>query len=467
MNEKTKSWAITIGVGILIWLCPAPQGITPVAWRTFAVFVAMIAGFIVHPAPMGALSIIAIALCPLLGIAKLSEMLNGFASTTVWICVIAFMLASGFKRTGLGQRVALILIEKFGTSSLRLGYLLSLADLFFAPATPSNTARGGGIIYPLIISISEVFDSRPGPTARRIGAYLIQVEYQVCIITSAMFMTGMIAGPMIPAFAKSIVGVEITWMSWAIAAIVPGLLSIAAFPYIWYKIYPPEIKETPQAREMAREKLIELGPMKGSEKTMLATFAGCLLLWATSGWTKLDATHVAFIGLSVLLFAGVLDWKNCLDEGQGWDSMVWIGTLIVMANLLAKHGLVKYFSTAISASLSGMSWPIILGILVLAYLYVHYFFAALSSHVTAMYPAFIAVGVATGVPAELVCIVLAFWSSLCSSLTHYGGGMAPILFGSGYVDQGTWWKLGFVASLVNLVIWCGAGGAWLKVLGYW
>ncbi|MBP2665194.1 MAG: anion transporter family protein [Firmicutes bacterium] len=465
MSKLTK-WAIIIGVGVIIWLIPVPTGVKPIAWHTLAIFIATIVGLILSPIPIGAFSLLSLCVAALLKVATMNDLLVGFSSSAVWIAVGAFLLAKGFTKTGLGRRIALLLISRYGHSTLKLGYILAVSDLFFAPATPSNTARGGGIIYPVIKGINEVFDSSPGATARKVGAYLVQVEYQVCIVTSAMFMTAMVGNPLIPVFAQKIANVEITWMSWATGAIVPGLAALLVFPYLWYKIYPPDLKETPEAPIHAKAELAKK-KMSRDEKIMLAVFLGCLTLWATSQWTKLDSTHVALMGVCALVVSNVLTWKDCLDENGAWDTLVWVGALVILASVLAKHGLIAWFAKAVSASLVGISWPITLGVLIIVYLYTHYMFASLSAHITALYPALIAVAIAGGVPPVFACLVLAYFSDLCGSLTHYGAGVTPILFGSGYVDQATWWKLGFIASLVNLTLFCGVGAIWWKVLGYW
>jgi DASS family divalent anion:Na+ symporter len=59
------------------------------------------------------------------------------------------------------------------------------------------------------------------------------------------------------------------------------------------------------------------------------------------------------------------------------------------------------------------------------------------------------------------------FSSLCASLTHYASGVTPIYFGSNYVEQGTWWKLGFYTSIANIIIWLGLGAVWWKFIGLW
>ena len=68
---------------------------------------------------------------------------------------------------------------------------------------------------------------------------------------------------------------------------------------------------------------------------------------------------------------------------------------------------------------------------------------------------------------ELAALTLGYFSNLFAGTTHYGTGPAPVYFGSGYVEMDRWWKLGFVVSLVHLVVWLGAGALWWKVLGLW
>jgi DASS family divalent anion:Na+ symporter len=75
--------------------------------------------------------------------------------------------------------------------------------------------------------------------------------------------------------------------------------------------------------------------------------------------------------------------------------------------------------------------------------------------------------IAAGAPPYLAVLLLAYFSNLAASLTHYGTSSAPIYFGSGYVSQKTWWRLGLTVSLPNLLIWAGVGLLWWKLLGWW
>lgn len=467
MQSKLVRGLIVLACGLAIWFSPIPTGVKPAAWHLLAIFVATIIGFILQPLPIGGVAFISVTMAALTGVLKPAETLSGFSNTTIWLIVSAFLFAKGFIKTGLGRRIAYVIMSKIGDSTLKLGYALVLSDLIVAPATPSNTARAGGIIFPIARSLASAFNSEPGPTARRIGAYLMKTEFQGDAITAAMFMTACAPNPLIVLLAAQTLNINITWGMWAAAASVPGILSLALGPYLLYKLYPPELKKTPEAKQLARDELAKMGPMSWGEKVVAGVFILALILWSTAQYTKLDATIVAMFGVGLMLAARVIDWKDVTEEKGAWDTLVWMGSLIGLATYLSKLGLIPWFAKAVSASLAGIPWLPALALLMVIYMYSHYGFASLAAHVTAMYAAFIAVAAAAGAPPYLAALSLAFISNLFAGLTHYATGPAPIYFGAGYIDQGTWWRLGFILSVVNMVIWIGVGSLWWHVLGLW
>lgn len=466
MSNMVRSLLVLV-IGAAIWFTPVPAGLKPEAWKLMAIFVSTILGFILQPLPIGSLAFISVTFTALSGVLKPAEALSGFSNGTIWLIVSAFLFAKGFIKTGLGRRIAYVLIRALGDSTLKLGYTIVLSDLIISPATPSNTARAGGILFPIVKSLSTAFGSEPGSTARRVGAYLMQTAYQGNTITSAMFMTAMAGNPLIASLAANTLKINISWGLWATAALVPGLLSIIVVPYLLYKFYPPEVKKTPEAKALAAKELEQMGAMSRGEKIVAAVFVGALVLWSTSQYTKLDATVVAMLAVTVMMITKVLEWKDVLTETGAWDTLIWMGALIGLADYLSKLGFIPWFAKLVSASMVGVPWMQAFIILLVIYMYAHYGFASLVAHITAMYAAFAAVAVAAGAPAFLVALALAYMSNLCMSLTHYAAGPAPIYFGAGYVDQGTWWKIGFLVSVVNMIIWVGIGSFWWKLLGLW
>lgn len=466
MNNWVRGLIVVL-VGVAIWFMPVPKGVIPQAWHLLAVFAATIIGFILQPLPIGSIAFISITFTALAGILKPAEALSGFSNGVIWLIVSAFLFAKGFIKTGLGRRIAYALIRSLGDSTLKLGYTLAISDLIISPATPSNTARAGGIIFPIVKSLSTAFGSEPGPSSRKVGAYLMQTAYQANTITSAIFMTAMAGNPLIALLAAKTLNIQISWGLWALAALVPGLISLIVIPYFLYKFYPPELTKTPEAKALAADELRKMGPMSLGEKIVTAVFVGALILWSTSQYTKMDATVVAMLAVSIMLITKVLQWSDVLDEKGAWDTLIWMGSLIGLADYLSKLGLIPWFAKAVGASIAGIPWMQAFFVLLVVYMYAHYGFASLVAHITAMYAAFAAVAVSAGVPPYLAALAFAFMSNLCMSLTHYAAGPSPIYFGAGYVDQGTWWKIGFIISVINIIIWIGLGSIWWKILGLW
>lgn len=466
---------ITLAVGLLIWFIPPPTGVVPEAWHLFAIFVATILGIILKAAPMGTMCMMAISvtafsqvLAPGEAGKSITLALKGFGDKVIWLIGISFFIARGFIKTGLGNRIAFLFIRIFGKSSLGLAYGLGLADLCLAPAIPSNTARGGGIIYPIMKSMAISFGSEPDKpeTHRKLGSFLTLNSYNMNLIASSMFLTGTASNPMCQKFAADL-GIKITWMSWAVAAIVPGLVAFFVIPLVLYKIYPPELKKTADAPEMANQKLKEMGPISKNEWLMLLAFVILLILWITGDIFSIDATTTAFIGLVLLLLTSVLTWEDVKSEKGAWDTIIWFSVLVMMASSLNELGFISWFSGLIKAQIGGLSWQIAFPIIVVVYFFSHYLFASATAHVAAMYAALLGVGISLGIPGLLLAFMLGFVGSLYGTLTHYGHGPAPVFFGSGYVDLKSWWLKGLVTGLVLLVIYMVIGGFWMGIIGYY
>ncbi len=460
-------FVIPAAVAVVLWFMPPPPGVEAAGIHLLAIFIATILGIMLKPLPMGAVAMIGVCATALTGTLTIDQALSGFANRVIWLIVLAFFISRGFIKTGLGARIAYGFMAALGRRSLGLGYGMVATDLVLAPAIPSNTARAGGVIFPILRSVAEAYDSRPDDgTARRIGAFLTVAAFQGTVVTSAMFLTAMAANPLAAQLAADL-GVEVGWTRWAVAAAVPGLLSLIVVPALVYRLYPPRVRATPGAAALARERIRAMGPMRRHEWVMLGTFALLLGLWILSGPLGVHTTTTALLGLVVLLLTGVLTWGDVLRETGAWDTLVWFAALVMMASQLTDMGLIPWFSEAMGDAFGGLGWrPAFLG-LSLVYFYSHYLFASNTAHVSAMYAPFLGVALAVGTPPVLAALVLAFFSNLFSSMTHYGTGPAPVLFGAGYVELVDWWRIGLVVSFVNIAIWLGVGGLWWKVLGMW
>ena len=459
-------WTAPLVVAAAVWLIPH-SGFAPRSWGFLCLFAATICSLITRPLPAGSMMVIVISLGMLLRLFTVQDALAGFSNVTVWMIVAAFLFARGFIQTRLGERIAYTIVRNLGRSPLRLGYSIALADLVMAPMTPSNTARAGGILFPITLNVARVFGSEPGPTAGRIGAFLMTTLYQADLVVSAMFLTATAPNPLVAEFVRQGSGATLSWTTWALAASVPGVVALAVVPVVVFRLCPPDAIDTAPAQRLAADHLREMGPLTRAERLLLAVFSLVLLLWLASEWIALSATAVAWLGVAMLLLTRVLEWKDILEEKGAWDALIWFGGLVMLSTELHKAGFPQAFARAAAGVVHGWPWWWALVALVVLYTYSHYAFASLVAHVTAMFPAFFAAMVGFGAPPLVAGMAFGVFSSLNAAITHYGTGPAPIVFGAGYVTQAQWWRIGFIISLLHLAIWLPIGFLWWKAIGLW
>jgi DASS family divalent anion:Na+ symporter len=456
-------------VTLVIYFIPPPDGVDPRGMHMAGIFVGTILGLILQPLPTASVAVVGLAAAMITGTMTADgEALQGFGNATIWLIVAAFFIADGFLVTGLGRRIALLFVSALGKSSLGLSYGMALTDLVLAPATPSNTARAGGVVYPIIASLAKVNGSEAtsDESRKRLGSYLSLTAVQVNTITSAMFVTAMAGNPLAVSFASDN-GVEISWGSWATAALVPGLLALVTMPWVMSKIYAPTLKETPEAPAQARAQLKDLGPMGRPEWIMLGTFALLLVLWVLGAALGVNATAAAFLGVAILLVTKVLTWKDMAQNSGAWSTLIFFSVLVGMATHLNDLGVIAWIGESVSAAVGGLPWAVAFGILALVYFYVHYFFASNTAQVVAMYSVFLGAAIGVGAPPLFAALAFGFIGNLIGGLTHYASGPAGVIYGSGFVKTPEWFRVGFIASLVNIVIWTVAGGAWMYLIGMW
>jgi DASS family divalent anion:Na+ symporter len=243
------------------------------------------------------------------------------------------------------------------------------------------------------------------------------------------------------------------------------VIALILMPLVLYKLYPPELKDTPDAPKAAQQKLKEMGPLTPQELIMLGTFVLLITFWIFGSMIGIGTVTTALLGFSILLLSGVLKWRDILEEKEAWSTLIWFAALLMMASFLTKFGMMQWFSNIMQSATAGYSWLTTVAILGLVYFYVHYLFASMTAHITSLYSAFLLVMIGAGAPPMAAAMGLAVLSSLCAGLTHYGAASAPVYFGAGYIRVQDWWRLGAIVALLNLVIWLTVGAAWWKLIG--
>jgi L-tartrate/succinate antiporter len=460
-----SSWRFVapLVVWLAILLIPHPAGISRNGWHYLGLFAGVIVALVLEPLPPAAVGLIVVTAATMLGdvVPKPADAikwgLSGFSDGTVWLIFGALTLSIGYEKTGLGRRIALTLVRLMGRSTLGLGYAVTLADLAIAPFTASNTGRSAGVIFPIIRSIPALYGSAPGPTARRIGAYLMWTAFAATSVTSSMFVTALAPNLLALGLIRHETEIDVTWSGWLLGFLPVGALLIAVLPILVYFIYPPEIRSSPDVPDWAKAELVRMGKLSAREVVLGLLILLAFLLWVFgSGWINATTTILAVVSLMVLL--RVLDWEEVVGNRAAWDTVIYFATLMTLADGLNRVGVVTWAAQGVSRQLIGVSPLAALIALVSFFFVVHYGFASLTAHTAVVFPALLAAGASfPGMPVKVFALVLAYSIGLMGVLTPYATGPAPVYFGSGFIPRKDFWILGFVFGLIYLGVLLGVG----------
>jgi L-tartrate/succinate antiporter len=469
MNPRWRA-IVPLLLGVAIWLIPVPRGLTANAWSYFALCVAVIAALITEPVPGPVAGLLGITTAAALLLVEpnpndsIRWALSGFSNGTVWLIFVAFMFGLGYEKTRLGRRIALSLVRSLGRRTLGLGYAVALTDLVLAPFMPSNTARSGGTIFPIIKSIPALYGSSPGPTARRVGAYVMWTAFAAQAITSSMFLTANAANLFAVSLMKETAKISIGWTEWAVGFLPVGLVLFISLPLLVYVIYPPGVKASDEVPKWADQELAKMGTITPKEVMMAAIAVLALALWIFGG-ERLNPPTVALIALCLMILTRLLDWSDVLADKDAWKVLVWFGTLLTLADGLNKVGFLKWFAAGIACACAGIPVTVTLLIFAAIFFASHYMFASLTAHAMALLPAFLAAGAAMpGMPVRPLALALCYTLGLMGVLTPYATGPAPIYFGSGYITRKEFWSLGSVFGAIYLLLLLAVGVPYLLAL---
>jgi L-tartrate/succinate antiporter len=317
---------------------------------------------------------------------------------------------------------------------------------------PSNTARSGGTVYPIVKNIPPLYGSFPNDHPRKIGGYLLWTGFATTCVTSSMFLTALAPNLLAVEIARKVAHVEISWGMWALGFLPVGILLFLATPLLAYVLYPPEIKRGDEVASWAGGELTHMGRITRREVTM-----GLLAVAALVGWIGgsrwISPVTVALAVISVMLLAKVVTWNDILANKQAWSVLVWFATLVAMAEGLSSVGFLSWFGTQAAAYMTRIPLVPMMIAAVAAFFIIHYLFASITAQATALLPVFLlAVLSVPGVPAKALTLILVYSLGLMGVLTPYASGPAPIWYSSGYIPTKDFWRLGAIMGALYLAV---------------
>ncbi len=467
MSSKWIKSLLCLAVVAIFWIVPAPAGLTPATWRILGLYLGTVLGIVIRPFSEPVIIITSMAIMSIMYL-QMKEALSAFSSSTSWLILCAFIIGHCFVVTGLGKRIAYTLIDKFGSTTLRLGYVSMFTDFILSPAIPSNTARTGGLVYPIFQSLAYTLDSYPDKNPNRVGSYFMSLLYQNSLTTGTLFVTAGAIMPMMIHLANQIMGINMSWIGWAQAMLIPGGILVLLTPYVVYKLNPPELKHVDN-KALAEEGRRELGPISRREKLLLVYFVLAILGWLTGEMTHIEPISIALGFLAATILSNVITWNDVLSVKSGWSTFVWYSGIMSISDALTKGGFFAWLGEwfKINLNLQGFDPIVALAVLLVLTMVVRYFFASTIAYVVTFVPVIFTLGSVFHLPAMPLLLLVAASAQLASLLTHYGNAVGPLLFGAGYVSQPRWWSIGHVVATYSMVIYFCVGLLWWKAIGLW
>ena len=458
MNAITSSWKylfayVSLSI-VLILITSPPIGVDTIGWNSFIIFSLVLILVITKTCDMGSVSLIALSLLVLTKTLSLEEALMKFSYPITWLVIFAFFISNGFILSGLGTRIALGLSAYVGSTPVKLAYALIGAEVLIAPFIPSNTARGGGLMYPLAQSLGDNIFGAPSTAEKHYrswNAFLLYNCFQANLISSALFLTAMAGNPIIANFATE-VGFELSWLNWFSGSFIPGLVALLVTPLLLLLIIRPNHAIPEGLKDHTYKAYIALGPIRAKEKIMGLIFIFLLISWMFGVILGIHPTAAALFAVTLLLASEIVTWKDLATDQQAWTTFVWLTVLFTLTTLMKDHGFISWTAEHMARAFPLMGPKSLLAGLMCVNFYSHYLFASLTSHITTIFQPLMMLGIQMGIPIRPLILGLAFSTSLSGGLTHYGTGSGTIVYGAGYWSLREWWLLGVIHSSVILFI---------------
>lgn len=414
-RERLIGLCIALAVGLIVWFSPAPTSLSLEGQKSLAIFLTALLLILTRPIPGGPAVLATLVAAALLGVTggknTVAAVFAGFSCSAFWIITSAFVITIAIVRSGLGRRIAYTLISKIGGSSLGLGYALTLSNYAISPATPSITARGAGIALPIARSFCTAFKWRP-----HFSKYICFTSSMATYTTALGFMTASTSGPIVVAFASSILGVEVSWTAWVIAALPATLALLLLQPWLIHKLYPPEpaLRKIPRAKKMANSKLREMGPLSHQEMITLAVFVLVIALWATQLWHHISASIVGLLGMVVLMLTNVLKPEDLRD--LNFNILLALAGFYSLSSIVAASGGFEWVAQTVAGPLSVLSPAIFIALFGVLLCYLHFPFMTTSMMALSIVPPMFAIALGAGAPLMVIAL---FSGILVNGCAHF------------------------------------------------
>ena len=407
-NWIRANWGLVLAAVVLlaILLLPTPAGLAVAGHRMLAVFgfavivwVTEALDYAVSAVVIAALMAFFLGISPsisnpnvLIGTVQgLTIAMSGFGNTALTLVAAALFLAAAMTITGLDRRIALVILSRVGTRTNRIVIGAIVVSTVLAFLVPSATARAAAVI-PIMMGVILAFGV---DKKSRFAGLLMITTVQAVSIWNVGIKTAAAQNMVAIGFIQKMLGHDITWLSWLVAAAPFSILMSIGLYFIMMTMMPPEAKEIPGGHATVQKSLTELGPMTGKQGRLLAVSLILLCFWATEGVLhSFDSSTTTTIAVALLFLPGVgiMDWKTA-NPLIPWGTIVLFGVGISLGTALLQTQAAQWLANLIVEwfGLNQLPSLTILAVMAAFLVIVHLGFASATALASSLIPIVIAV----------------------------------------------------------------------------
>lgn len=429
---------------ILMLLAPAPEGMTPNAWRTAALAVLMASWWITEAIPVYATGLLPLVLLPLLGVGDMRAAAAPYANPIVFLFLGGFLIALSLQRWNLHRRIALSLLSVTGTSARQLvgGFMIATA---FLSMWVSNTATSM-MMLPIALSVITLLERDTAdktPVAGLNTALVLAIAYSANVGGMAT-LVGTSSNALLAAYFDQTYGITIGFAQWMTFAL-PVVVVLLALTWVLLTRVAFKLPSAPVegAGEVIATQRMGLGSITRGEYTVGTAFFAAAALWIflpliTRAWPDIGLTDSGIaMGVAMALFIIPVDLKRgefALNwewaNKAPWGMLLLFGGGLSLASGATSSGLAEWIGGELAGLSGAPTWLILLVVVS-----VMVFLTEVTSNTATtatMLPVFAGLAIGLGENPLLLCIPAVLAAS-CAFMLPPATPPNAVVFGSGHV----------------------------------
>ena len=463
--KENFGFLLGVAAAILIMLLPTPEGLSPEAHKTAALFLLMGVWWATEAVPVAVTALVPLALFPMLGIVDIQSAANPYANKTIYLFFGGFLIATAIQKWDLHKRIALFVLEYAGSNgaSLILGFMLTAALISMWVMNTATTIMLLPIGLAVITVVKETVKGLSDQEAESFQlALLLGIAYGATIGgMSTLIGTG--PNGMLAAFMADNYDLDISFVDWMKVG-VP--LSAIMLPCSWLiltrVIFKVNFETSQETKDLLSEMKQELGKFNGPELKVFVVFVLTAIAWMLrtvlddiQGLGGLSDAGIAMISALFLFLlpsgdkekrGALLEWKDA-QENVPWGLLVLFGGGLSLANAVQATGLAVWMGNLIP---QGISIVLIVILVVTMIIFLTELTSNMATTATFL-PVVAAIAIQSNFNPLLVTAAVALAAS-CAFMLPVATPPNAIVFGSGLIRVPQMAKAGVLINVLGIIV---------------